>query len=99
MHPADIAKHIPKHYALRMTQLVTRVSDELVAQVDELVSAGVVASRSAAVRQALESLVDDARRRAIGHAIVDGYHRVPQTAEEQEWAAASTRDMLGEDAW
>ena len=49
---------IARRYAKRMAQLVTRVDDALVAAVDELVVAGVVASRSEAVRVGLERLID-----------------------------------------
>ena len=45
-----------------MAQLVTRVDDRLAAAVDELVAAGIVASRSEAVRLGLERLIDRCRR-------------------------------------
>lgn len=82
-----------------MAQLVTRIPDALAEQVDRLVEAGVVASRSEAVRLALERLVDRERRRRIGQAIVDGYTRMPQTDEELEWADAGARDMFAEESW
>ncbi|MCY3805288.1 MAG: ribbon-helix-helix domain-containing protein, partial [bacterium] len=62
-----------------MMQIAVRLDDELVAQVDQLVRSGVVASRSQAVRDGLRSLVDQRRRRAVGEAIVEGYRRLPQT--------------------
>lgn len=82
-----------------MAQLVTRVRDELVAAVDRLVDEGVVASRSDAVRVALEQLVDRERRRRIGEAIVEGYRRIPQTDGELEWSDAATREMIEEESW
>ena len=82
-----------------MAQLVTRIPDSLAEEVDRLVEAGVVASRSEAVRFGLERLVDRERRRRIGQAIVDGYTRMPQTDEELEWADAATRDMMSEESW
>ena len=82
-----------------MAQLVTRISDALAAELDRLVEDGVAASRSEAVRLAVERLVDRERRRRIGQAIVDGYTRMPQTDEEQEWADAAARDMIGDDRW
>ena len=65
-----------------MSQLVTRIDDDLAREVDALVSEGVVESRSDAVRQGLRELVDRHRRRRIGEAIVEGYRRQPQTEEE-----------------
>lgn len=82
-----------------MTQLVTRVGDDLAAAIDELVAHGVVASRSAAVRVALEELVDRHRRRAVGSQIVDGYRRWPQSEPEMGWADAATVSMIAEEPW
>jgi Arc/MetJ-type ribon-helix-helix transcriptional regulator len=82
-----------------MAQLVTRVRDDLVQAIDRLVDEGVVASRSDAVRLALERLVDRERRRRVGESIVEGYRRVPQTDAELEWADAATREMLEEESW
>jgi Arc/MetJ-type ribon-helix-helix transcriptional regulator len=82
-----------------MTQLVTRVEDRLAAEVDELVAAGVVASRSDAVRRGLEVLIEQHRRRSVGEAIVDGYRRRPQDTAEVGWADESTRRMISEEPW
>ena len=82
-----------------MTQLVTRVSDDLVASVDELVASGVVESRSDAVRRGLERLVDRHRRAAIGAAIAAGYQRQPQNESELGWSDASTIAMIAEEPW
>ena len=82
-----------------MAQLVTRVSDDLATAVDELVAGGVVASRSEAVRLALERLVDRHRRDEIGARIVDGYRRVPQTEAELGWADESSVRMIAEEPW
>jgi Arc/MetJ-type ribon-helix-helix transcriptional regulator len=82
-----------------MTQVVARVPEALLRAVDELVARGVVESRSAAVRVALESLVDGRRRAGVGAAIVDGYRRRPQTDDEVGWADEATRQMVGEEPW
>jgi Arc/MetJ-type ribon-helix-helix transcriptional regulator len=62
-----------------MAQLVARLDDGLMAEVDRLVADGVVANRSEAVRLGLERLVDQKQRQRVGAAIVDGYRRQPQT--------------------
>lgn len=82
-----------------MSQLVTRIDDDLASEVDALVSEGVVASRSDAVRQGLRALVDRHRRRKIGQAIVEGYVRQPQTEEEIGWADEATIRMIEEEPW
>ena len=82
-----------------MAQIVARIDDELVAQVDQLVDSGVVASRSDAVRIGLRSLVDIQRRRAIAAAIVEGYRRRPQTDREVGWSDDITRSMIAEEPW
>jgi metal-responsive CopG/Arc/MetJ family transcriptional regulator len=82
-----------------VTQLVTRIDDDLVKEVDALVAEGVVDSRSDAVRRALRALVDRHRRRRIGEAIVAGYTQQPQTEEEIGWADEATVRMIAEEPW
>ncbi len=86
-------------YAECMAQVVTRLSDELVASVDALVADGTVASRSEAVRLGLERLVDLHRRQAIGQQIADSYRSIPQTTDDIAWADASTVAMIADEAW
>jgi Arc/MetJ-type ribon-helix-helix transcriptional regulator len=80
-------------------QLVTRVGDDLVAHVDALVEAGILASRSQAVRLGLERLVDQLERKRVGEQIVEGYRRQPQTDEELEWVDAAAERMIAEEPW
>jgi Arc/MetJ-type ribon-helix-helix transcriptional regulator len=82
-----------------MAQLVTRVGDDLAAAVDELVAAGVVASRSAAVRLGLQRLVDRYRRDQVGARIAESYRALPQTDAEAGWADASSVRMIAEEPW
>lgn len=82
-----------------MPQLVTRVDDVLLREVDRLVEDGVVASRSEAVRRALAELLEGHRRRAIGEAIVAGYRRLPQGADESSWSEEATAAMIAEEPW
>jgi Arc/MetJ-type ribon-helix-helix transcriptional regulator len=77
----------------------TRVSDELLAQVDELVAEGVVESRADAVRVGLRAIVDVHRRRKTGDAVVAGYRARPQTASEISWADGATMDMIAGEPW
>lgn len=82
-----------------MTQLVTRIDDELTALVDELVAEGVAESRSDAVRQGLRALAEQHRRRRTATAIVDSYRARPQTGDEVGWADDATRRMIAEESW
>jgi len=75
-------------------QLVARVPDSLAEAVDDLIQAGVFASRSDAVRAGLEAVVDRARR-----AIVDGYRRMPQDEDDLAWSDAATAAMIAEEPW
>lgn len=80
-------------------QLVTRVPEDVVAEIDDLVREGVFASRSDAVRVGLAALVDRQRRAAIGQAIVDGYRRAPQAAAEVAWPDTASAAMIAEEPW
>ena len=78
---------------------MTRVDDELVEQIDALVSEGVVDSRSDAVRQALRALVDRHRRRRIAEADIAAYSAQPQTEEELSGVDEAARRMIEEETW
>jgi metal-responsive CopG/Arc/MetJ family transcriptional regulator len=82
-----------------IAQLVTRLDDGLLARVDALVADGVAATRSDAVRIALERLVEAHRRQQIGRAIVDGYRSRPQTVEELAGLEEGTRSLIEEEPW
>jgi metal-responsive CopG/Arc/MetJ family transcriptional regulator len=82
-----------------MAQVVTRLDDKLVADLDNLVAGGLVASRSEGVRMALEKLVDEQRRHQIGAEIVAGYERCPETDEELAQAEQATRALIEEEPW
>lgn len=82
-----------------MAQFVTRLQDSLAERVDSLVAAGVLASRSEAVRLGLEELTDRLERERIGRQIVEGYERIPQTEEELEGIDEELDEMLAEEPW
>ena len=98
-HIFCIAFCIAQPYPSLMPQLVTRVDDDLAAAVDRLVEAGVVASRSEAVRFGLEQFVDRFRRAEIGERIARGYREHPQTGTEVAWADESSVRMIAEEPW
>ena len=82
-----------------MTQLVTRVDEDLALLVDELVAEGAVESRSDAVRQGLRVLIDQHRRRRTAEAIILGYEQHPQTDIEIGWSDDATVRMINDEPW
>lgn len=82
-----------------MAQLVARVDDKLVEQLDGLIEDGVVANRTEAVRLGLERFVDTWRRRRIGSEIAEAYRRRPQTDEELAGLDQATRSLIEEEPW
>jgi Arc/MetJ-type ribon-helix-helix transcriptional regulator len=82
-----------------MAQVVTRLDDKLIADLDGLVADGFVASRSEGVRMGLEKLVEEHRRHRIGAEIVAGYTRLPETDEELAQAEQATRALIEEEPW
>ena len=82
-----------------MAQLVTRLDNELLSQVDSLVVEGVVANRSEAVRLGLQTLVEAHHRRWTGEQIAEAYRRQPQTDPELAGLDESTRALIEEEPW
>jgi metal-responsive CopG/Arc/MetJ family transcriptional regulator len=82
-----------------VTQLVTRVDDELMEKVDLVISWGGLQNRSEFVRQALSELVDRKLRERIGQQIVEGYRQHPQTEGEIGDTSRVAIDMINEEPW
>jgi metal-responsive CopG/Arc/MetJ family transcriptional regulator len=82
-----------------MAQLVTRVDDELLAQVDLVVTWSDLQNRSEFVRQAIVELVDRKNRERIGRQIVEGYRNHPQTAVETAGVDQAAINMIAEEPW
>lgn len=86
-------------YDARMAQFVTRFDDDLAAAVDELVAAGRFESRSDAVRHFVREGLDRETRAGVARRILEGYERVPETADEMAQAHAASRAMIAEEPW
>jgi len=80
-------------------QLAIRIAEELAEGLDELVKRGRFDTRTEAVRAAISDLVDRERRGAIGEAIVVGYQRQPETAEELQVADENLKRLIAEEPW
>ena len=79
--------------------ITLRVSEDRLRRLDEVVSRNGYPTRSAALTAALERLIVEDERRAIDRAIVEGYTRIPPTAEEDAWAEWSTTESIREEPW
>ena len=86
-------------YAIRMTQLVTRIDNDLAESIDQLVADGIVESRSDAVRRGLQALIEQTRRRRTAEAIIAGYTDQPQTNDDVAWADQATMQMIADEPW
>ena len=86
-------------YAGFMSQLVTRIDDEMADAIDALIASGEFASRSDVVREGVARLVDERRRRAIGDKIIAGYDRLPESPDELLQAEAVARAMIDDEPW
>jgi Arc/MetJ-type ribon-helix-helix transcriptional regulator len=80
-------------------QIAVRLPEEVLDELDALVTRGVYGSRASAVRAGIEAVIARARREATDAAIVDGYRRVPPTDAEGSAAVASLRDAILEEPW
>jgi Arc/MetJ-type ribon-helix-helix transcriptional regulator len=80
-------------------QIAVRLPEELLSELDELVSRGIYVSRAAAVRAGIETVMELDRRRLTDRAVIEGYRRTPPTEAEREAAIASLRDAILEEPW
>jgi Arc/MetJ-type ribon-helix-helix transcriptional regulator len=96
-----IPKRIPEWYTtvVATEQIAVRLPEELLVELDDLVSKGVYESRAAAVRAGIETVMELERRRRTDRAVVEGYRRIPPTAAEREAAIASLREAIAEEPW
>jgi Arc/MetJ-type ribon-helix-helix transcriptional regulator len=79
--------------------ITVRMSEDRVARLDALVTSGAYPTRAEVVRAAVDSLLTQIESEAIDRAIVEGYTRIPQTADEIAWAEESARRSIAEEPW
>ena len=82
-----------------MSRMISvRMPDDRVAAIDALVASG-RASRAAVIVEAIDRLVAQLDSERIDREIVEGYTRIPETAEEVAWAEWSTEESVREEPW
>lgn len=79
--------------------ITVRMPDDRVARIDALVGGGSYPSRARFIIAAIDRLVAELEEREIDRAIVEGYTRMPQTAEELRWAEAAAKRSIEEEPW
>jgi Arc/MetJ-type ribon-helix-helix transcriptional regulator len=80
-------------------QIAVRIPDELAVSLGELVSEGRFETKAEAIRSALQTLVDQERRRKVGQLIADGYRRIPQDEDELEAARRAAIRSIEQEPW
>ncbi len=80
-------------------QIAVRLPQELLDELDDLVTRGVYGSRAAAVRAGVEAVAESERRRQVDQAVIEGYQRRPASAAERQAAVASLLDAISEEPW
>jgi len=80
-------------------QIAVRIPDELAESLEELVSEGRFETKAEAIRSALQTLVDQERRRKVGQLIADGYRRIPQDEDELEAARRAAIRSIEQEPW
>jgi Arc/MetJ-type ribon-helix-helix transcriptional regulator len=80
-------------------QIAVRIPDEQLAAVDALVARGVYPTRAAALRAAVDVLLELDRRTQDDRSIVAGYQRLPPTEADRSAALSSLRAAIAEEPW
>lgn len=82
-----------------MTQIAVKLPDGLVRELDDLVAQGLFASRSSAVRRAVEIIVSAQREAAIADAYASGYRQVPESDSEMAEAHRLATKAIDDEPW
>ena len=83
-----------------MSRVITvRMTDDRVAAIDALVESGDRPSRASVIIEAIDRLVAQLESERIDREIVEGYRRIPQTADELAWAEWSGRRSIADEPW
>ncbi len=80
-------------------QIAVKLSDDLVAALDQLVTEGAFDSRSSAVRHGVAVVLAAHRRHAVDRAYIEGYSRSPETEEELRRTTQMAVESINDEPW
>lgn len=80
------------------TQTLVQLTEDLLRLLDER-AAREGRSRSALIRDAIETYLHNEQRDRITREIIEGYERIPPTEEEMAWAEKEAREAIREEPW
>ena len=81
------------------TPIPTRLDEDEIAALDELVDAGLANNRAEAIRLSIRRMKESFDRARIGDQIVTGYMAMPQTKEELDAARVGAVALLDAESW
>jgi metal-responsive CopG/Arc/MetJ family transcriptional regulator len=86
------------HMPVSRTQTLVQLNEDLLRRLDER-AAREGRSRSALIRDAIETHLHDEENARIDREIREGYERVPETDEEMAAAEREARELIREEPW
>jgi len=80
-------------------QIAVKLPDEMVADLDRLVSEGAFDSRSSAVRHGVAAMVAASRRDGVERQYAESYARLPETEAELRQATSLAVASINDEPW
>jgi putative addiction module CopG family antidote len=80
-------------------QIAIRITEELAASVEQLVTSGRFRTKAEVVRAALDDLIERERRHEVGEKISQGYRRMPQDEDDVAAATEAAIRSIHEEPW
>jgi metal-responsive CopG/Arc/MetJ family transcriptional regulator len=81
---------------MALVPIAIRLEETVINDIDTLIIDYGDLTRTDFIRDAITHAIERGRQRRIDRAIVDGYTRLPETAEERAWATGSFADWSAE---
>lgn len=94
----SVSQPLDTIWPMSRTQTLVQLTRDLLRRLDER-AAREGRSRSALIRDAIEAYLHDEERDRITREIIEGYERIPTTAEEMASAEAGVREDIEEEPW
>ena len=78
--------------------VLLQLSEELLERIDQLTAAQ-GRSRSAVVREAVERYITEESQALKDQQMAEGYRRIPDDEQFDEWAEVAVRELVEEEPW